>query len=195
MNDLKQLFFGLTLLFLQATVGFSQSQPNQRICLGYDSYLNPNMSLKSGTLQYVLFPEDRWSLHYSLGFGATNNDKFYAHYPMGAFWGIYLLAFSDGGADELLTTLAVISFIIPEGVSYNININEKMKVSPYVNFNSMEFYYDKQDNEKIKPSFGLGSRVSYAFNPNFGVSFGLGAKIIAAEGWGIQTGVSLYYQY
>lgn len=197
MNRLKFLIFGLVLLVSQATCLSQNNQYNikHRIGLGYDSYMNADMSLRSGSIQYVLNPEDRWSWYYSIGFGSTNNRKFYGHFPLGAFLGVYFLANSDGGSNELLTTLAVLSFIAPEGVSYNIKLNEKMKVSPFINFNSIEFYTNDKDEERIMPSFGVGTRVSYSFNPNFGVSFGLGAKIISAEGWGIQTGVCLYYQY
>lgn len=174
---------------------FGQKSNNQQINLGFDSYLNPSLSLKSMNLQLVLFAEERWSIHYSLGFGVTNKQKFYAHYPMGAFWGIYLLANSNGGDNELITSLAVLSFLIPEGVSYNIKINNKLKASPYLNFNSMEYYTNQFGEEKIKPSLGIGSRISYSILPHLGCSFWLGGKILAAEGWGIQSGASIFYQY
>ncbi len=186
------------LVILHIRPCLSQNNPyniKHRIGLGYDSYMNVDMSLWSGSIQYVLNPEDRWSWHYSVGFGATDNRKFYGHFPLGAFIGIYFLANSDGGANELLTTLAILSFIAPEGVSYNIKLNEKTKVSPYINFNSIEFYNNEKDEERIIPSFGVGTQVSYLVNPNFGISFGLGTKIVAAEGWGIQTGICVYYQY
>lgn len=194
-NHFLFLLFGVLLIVMQPHSCFSQRNKTQRIYLGYDSWVSPNKSLKSGNLQLTLFPEDKWSLNYSIGFGVSNNDNFYAHYPMGAFWGIYLLANSSGGSSDLLATLAVISFLIPEGVSYNIKVNDKLNVSPYLNFNSMEFYYNDLNEEKIKPSLGLGARISYSMNKHFGCSFGLGGKIISAEGWGIQSGVSLYYQY
>ncbi len=196
-NLLKLTFLVLGLWMLHFTCLGQSPQYNfkHRFGFGYDSYVNADLSLKSGYVHYVLNPEDRWSWHYSVSFGTTQNGKFYGHFPLGAFIGIYFLANSDGGSNELLTTLAVLSFIAPEGVSYNIPLNDKMKVSPYLNFNSIEFYHNDKDEERVMPSFGFGTRVSYLIHPNFGVSFGLGTKIIAAEGWGIQTGVGLFYQY
>ncbi len=185
----------IVLLFISKT-GFGQEKRSEsQLNLGFDSFLQSELNFKSINAQLVIFPESKFSLLYSLGFGVTDHQKFYAHFPLGGFWGFYLMTLTDGMNLDFLTTLAVISLFIPEGVCYNIDVNEKMKVSPYINFNSNEMYFSQLDKLMLKPSLSLGSKFSYKLSSRFGTTFSIGGKILSANGFGIHSNVSMFYQF
>ncbi len=183
----------LCLLFLFQMKG-QVLNPKQQINFGLDGCFLQEVTLKSVNLQWTMFPEEKFSFHYSIGFGTANN-SFYAHYPLTGFWGAVLLARTNSSDADFVTSVAVLSLIIPESISYNIKIDEKMKISPYILFNSHEFYFDDNQEEKLKASIGFGTRVSYKITPYFGFTFSTGAKFLYAEGFGIHTTGSIFYQY
>ncbi len=189
----KLLFTILWFVLLINSHGIAQDKySKQQINFGIDGCFLQEVTLKSVNLQLTLFPEEKFSFHYSIGFGTANN-MFYAHYPLTGFWGAYLLGSLNSSDADFVTTIAVLSLIIPESVSYNIKIDDKMKISPYVSFNSHEFYYDDKQEAKLKASIGFGSRVSYKITSRFGFTFSTGVKFLYAEGMGLHTTGSIFY--
>lgn len=193
MKAKRQFLLAIFVLGLNTSFIKAQNLTNQ-INIGYDVCMFQDFNFKSINLQYTLFPEKDFSLHYSLGFGTSNN-MFYAHYPLTSFWGVYLLGSIDNVDSDALTAIAILSVAIPESISYNIELNNKMTISPYVLFNSHEFYYNENKEEELRPSVGFGSRFSYKFTSNIGFTFTTGAKLLFDEGPGIHTSGSIYFRY
>lgn len=183
------LFGSINALYCQGT------QNKDVFHFGIESQSNLDYGSKSFFTQIVLFPERKFSLNYSVGIGTTSENKLFMHFPLGAFFGGYLLVYSNGDNNDFFTALFILSIVVPESVSYNININEKLKVSPYVSFNSTDFYLRSDGEEKLKPTFGVGGKVTYSINKTLGCSFFAGSKLASASGWGVNAGASVAFRY
>lgn len=157
--------------------------------------INKEVNARTATAQLIMFPENKFSLLYSVGIGVTQENKFFAHFPLGCFFAGYLFGYSDGENNDLLTSLAILSVVIPEGICYNLNIGNQLRVSPYINFNSVEYYRVVGGDEKIKPSCELGSKISYFSKNNIGCSFFLGSKLLSASGLSVHAGASVFFCY
>ena len=80
-------------------------------------------------------------LNYSLRFGRTVDSEFLFQCPISAVTSIFAIAFL-ADCDSDLPGLGLLLCLIPEGLTYNIWLNEDVAIAPYVNPLLIEFSTD-----------------------------------------------------
>ena len=168
-STLKKVFLAILLVSLFKP---SFSQDTKRYVFytsvksGYLSINNYSPRFTHG-LQLDLNTKENINVHWSF-FGR----KDYLHLNAGPAVGIWTIKNNDVKEDSTSSlknfgqnALAFIVFsLIPEGISYDFNIGEKMQLSPIVNPLGLEFIYkEDEDDTKMYVTLGLGSLLNYYF--------------------------------
>ena len=125
----KVVLIILTLCFISSSYG-------QDVYVGYKAaYLNMNnfSERRVGGVQLdIVFPDNHLGIHYEFLWG-----KRYFHMPAapigGAFLGIAIAGLSDSSKGMITgVLLGLLLAAIPEGVSYNAEINDRFEFAPYL---------------------------------------------------------------
>lgn len=126
----------LVIFLFTATYVFSQKAEFGIV----GSYGQDKLSNKTylGGLNLEVYVTDGLSLNYSLKAGASDLNGFTMQSTMGMLGGSTLFLMGLMGDDDFYT-LAIIAFIIPEGITYNFKPDDKTAISPYINLLSMEY--------------------------------------------------------
>jgi hypothetical protein len=124
-------------LVLSLLIAISMSSFGQDVYFGYKlGYLNMNSFSErrvQGLQLDIVYPDNHLGIHYEILWG-----KRYFHMPAGPVGGYYLGKFlveavdsnSKGRGLGLLVALA--SIALPEGISYNVKVNERFEFAPYL---------------------------------------------------------------
>lgn len=89
------------------------------------------------------FVADRISLEYSLSYIISNDGPNYGRLYGGSVLAGYGVGLASRSIDtEGLWTLAILSLLVPEGVSYHLPINHQVTLSPYTNLLSVDIASD-----------------------------------------------------
>ncbi|MDA3882840.1 MAG: hypothetical protein PF481_06125 [Bacteroidales bacterium] len=112
-------------------------------------------------------------LNYSLRMGSSEENGFTLQAPMGILGGGILFVGSFDEEEDGWAGLAILTTIIPEGITYNIHLDYNSTFSPYINILSMEFtqYY-------IQPYYEIGFSFKEYFAENIYASFDIRCKSI-----------------
>lgn len=188
---MKKLLLILGIVF---AFSYSNAQEDERLTISGVSILNPKFTSYSINPTIDIAISDRFNLRYSLGFGILDNNKFYMHMPGLAPVGILALIY--GGDDEFFRYIGVILILLPEGISYDIPLNDKWELSPFININSAETYaYGVNNYFRYKFSADGGIAARYYFNKKLYSQFYTSAKIIETRGWGVSAGVGIGFAW
>lgn len=102
----------------------------------------------SGGVQLDAMITDKWSIHYNI-LGC----KRYFHMPLAPFGGVFVgLAIGSStdstGSRKIVPGILIglLTAIIPEGIAYNILVNDNLVLSPYVS--PLEFEYITNNSQK-----------------------------------------------
>lgn len=89
------------------------------------------------------FVTDRISLEYSLSYIVSNDGPNYGRLYGGSVLAGYGVGLASRSIDtEGLWTLAILSLLVPEGVSYHMPINHQVTLSPYANLLTVDIASD-----------------------------------------------------
>ena len=91
-------------------------------------------------------------LNYSLRFGRNENNNFVFQCPISAFTAILAAAWLAQDSD--LGALGLVLCLIPEGLTYNVWLNDDFAIAPYVNPLLIEFSEDR-----ISPVVEAGAKM------------------------------------
>ena len=186
---MKNFFLILLLLVLFKP---SYSQEEVRLSFSGNSILSPNFSAYSINPGIDIRVKDWLNVHYSLGFGIRGNKKFYMHMPATAPLGMLAFIAGLGNGGEFWTIAGIILLVIPEGVSFDITLNDKWELSPFININSAETFTSGSTNEfnyHLSADAGLGTR--FYFSDKLFAHAYSSMKIIESKGLGVSGGLGL----
>lgn len=126
------------------------------------------------------FFRDRWSLLYSMGYtngssptmsDINGNSEFRA--PLGATIGVSAFSLACcsatcGGGSDLFSFFAL-ACMIPDGIAYHIPLNDRLSISPYVNFSGLSFQWNNReaDSQALVYSPMTGCRVILPITKEF----------------------------
>lgn len=187
------------LLFLIFSMSVMKSQDlktyESLVDVGGDHIISDDLTATSLAVQLTFLPEKRFSFHYGIGIGVTQRNKFYAHIPAFTYWGASFLGEVSDEDGSWLGGFGILLMLIPEAVSVNFNLSDKVKLSPFIKLNSMEIYKHADGNYRQKPSLSSGVKLSYRIANRYGGFVYTAANLVASNGWGFQagTGVRFYF--
>lgn len=182
---MKKLIF--IFVFTLATI-FAQSQ-SAKFSINGNTILNPNFLSYSINPFYEVYLDKHWNIHYSLGLGVCDNNKFYIHLSCLAPLGILFLSDLDDSSD-FIQYLGIILVLLPEGVSYDIPLNKKWVIAPFININSAECFMSSLKGDfNYLLSADAGITIRYYFSDKFYGQIYSSAKIISSKSWGINSGL------
>lgn len=166
----------------------AQSQTT-RFSLNGNSILNSRFSAFSVNPSIDIGVSEHFNIHYSLGFGVRGNSKFYMHLPASAPLGMLAFIAGIGDYSNFLSYLGIILIILPEGVSYDIPLNDNWELTPFININSAECFTSGVNNDfnyLLSADGGVAAR--YYFSDKFFGQVYSSAKIIESKAWGVSGG-------
>jgi len=186
---MKKILLTLGIVF---AFTFSKGQEEVRLTFSGVSILNPTFTSYSLNPSIDIGVGEHLNIHYSLGFGVRGNNKFYMHMPGLAPVGMLAFLAGLGNGGEFWRFVGIVLFILPEGISYDIPLNDKWEMSPFININSAETYaYGVNNNFRYKFSADGGIATRYYFNDKIFGQFYTSAKIIESKGWGASAGLGI----
>ncbi|MBO4778438.1 MAG: hypothetical protein J5588_08100 [Bacteroidales bacterium] len=144
-------FLFIFIVFLPI-VGFSQSMFELS---GYGKYsrdIRSNVAYNAGAMFEWQPKSGVVGLNYSLRFGRNENNNFVFQCPISAFTAILAAAWLSEDSD--LGVIGLFLCLIPEGVTYNVWLNDDVAIAPYINPLMIEF---SQDN--ISPVIEAGAKM------------------------------------
>jgi hypothetical protein len=170
-------------------VGLVAKSQDVRFSVNGNSILNKTFSAYSINPSLDVGVGEHFNLHYSLGFGVRGNKKFYMHLPGLAPVG--MIAFVAGLDDytNFMTYLGILLILLPEGVSYDIPLNDNWELTPFININSAECFTSGVNNDfnyHLSADGGVAAR--YYFSDKFFGQVYSSAKIIESKAWGVSGG-------
>jgi hypothetical protein len=115
----------------------------------YRTSLSNNVGQNHGGFNIEYMATNTLGLNYSFYLGDE-----YIHIPGGFLLGIVILAYVIQDAEALLY-----SFLIPEGITININLAEKFYLSPYLNPLGVEYHWNENVDEEVMLVGALGIKV------------------------------------
>ncbi len=101
-----------------------------------------------------------FGLNYSLRFGSDEDGNFMFQCPAGIITGLLAAAFLDDTGAEWLGM--ILCFTIPEGLSYNVWLEDDLRIAPFVNPLLLEFTDDH-----IRPVLEIGAKMKVPFGAKF----------------------------
>jgi hypothetical protein len=115
----------------------------------YRTSLINNIGQNHGGFNMEYMVSDKIGLNYSFYLGDE-----YIHIPGGFLLGIFILAYVAQDVDALLY-----SFLIPEGITLNINLIDKIYLSPYLNPLGVEYHWNEKIDEETKLVGAIGFKI------------------------------------
>ena len=153
-----------------------------------------------GGIEFDLLAWEKVGIHYSLLFGDN-----YFHMPIAPIGGFLLGAIIAGSEDEdgenrlgVGLVVGLLTAIIPEGISFNIKVNDQIAFAPYIS--PLQFEYIRNDSKTKDDSFAggaIGLRFHhYYYNSQFRISPYMEYKIHYNKYThpGISAGLNLSYK-
>ena len=149
---------------------FSQIEKGTSYVAIKGGYLNINDYAPRGYggLELDLLVGEKVGIHYSLLFGEK-----YFHMPLAPFGGVFVgLAIANKTKDDSTSTskiglgalIGILTAIIPEGISYNIKLNETSGLAPYIS--PLQFEYIKSVGQDSYAGGAIGLRYHQYFSDN-----------------------------
>jgi hypothetical protein len=164
---------------------YSQREGNYRIAaLSEISFFN-NRTLTSYGVSVEYFLHKNFSLNYQYSIGTNQQHNFYMHYST-TVAGIVELLRTDsyyivsGSDEEGLMYLILITFVIPEGISYHTYPRKWLEIAPF--FNPLSADFNLLDNRRSTLTMSLGVKVHFKPINNFSISPHFGLKQIYKNG-------------
>ncbi len=181
------LFFALIVIAFSA-----HSQRETRLSFYAQSIQVDNFKAYSISPTIDIPVSDNFNLRYSIGFGMQSSRKFYMHTPLTAPVGSILFVAGLGGNTTFLSTLGLFIIFIPEGVSYDIRLNDDLEISPFIDINSCEFFLRDVDNKLdflLSGDVGLTSQLY--LTDHFYASAHASLTMLETKGLGFSGGIGL----
>ncbi|MFO7867693.1 MAG: hypothetical protein R6U95_00160 [Bacteroidales bacterium] len=166
-------FFLVLFITLSALTLCSQNPTSE---LGITGYRGIDQEFQHTTLFGISFKPyitENIQLNYSLRMGGSEENGFTLQAPLGILGGGFLFIGSLDEDNNNWGALAILSVIIPEGVSYNILIDYNSRFSPYINLLSMEF-----TKNYIQPFYEIGFTFKEYVGEKMYAELNIGAKTI-----------------
>ncbi|MPM29190.1 hypothetical protein SDC9_75730 [bioreactor metagenome] len=136
--------------------------------------------------------EEHWNVRYEFGFGRTNEGYTYYHFPATIHSGIKQIEAWISGDSDLGFLGGFIMLFLPEGVSYSLEMNEKLELRPFLDVNSREYFgVSPTDSLENKLSGDLGLSCQWALNPHLYVSAYASMTLLEGEGLGASGGIGI----
>ena len=180
----KLLLLSLYIFFFNITVR-SQIEGNCRVAaISEVSFFNSG-TLSSYGLSVEYFVHKNFSLNYQYTFGRNQNNNNYIHFP-GAVAGFVEMFRTDsyyvtsGANDEGWAYLLLLTFVIPEGVSFHTYPRQWLEIAPFVNPLSTD--YNILNNNRSSITLSLGMKIHIKPSESFSISPHFGLKHIYTNG-------------
>lgn len=128
----------------------------------------------------------KWmDLHYSLGMGVKGNGKFCMRMPYTIPVGLIAVSYGYGA----------LLLLLPQGLSFNVPVNEKIDLCPFINFNTAELYFNEYSNDKYLYVGDLGLKLRYKLGKMGFAQASTAMKIEGTGDFGIlgEVGVGLSF--
>jgi hypothetical protein len=176
----KGILLGIFFSFF-FSFAYSQREGRYRIAaISEISFFN-SKTLTSYGISAEYFIHKNFSLNYQYSFGTNQQHNSYMHYTASVA-GIVELFRSDsyyvvsGSDEEGLMYLILITFVIPEGISYHTYPRKWLEIAPF--FNPLSADFNILDNKRSTITMSLGVKVHFKPLSNFSVSPHFGLKHI-----------------
>lgn len=152
---LKKVFLILSLLSTFLT------KAQESVSVGLVGEYAENFSIRnySGGFQVEVPVGDKFVLNYKGLIGGSTNRTLYVHAPVGAAFGTILLRYLGGNDAKLITSLGVLLYAIPEGVTFYPNPDAKIRAGIYVAPLGCDYWYKKNNYEYFRFSGELGGKI------------------------------------
>ncbi len=151
----KKLF----LLFSLATAVLSNAQ--ESVSIGLIGEYSENFSIRnySGGFQVGVPVGDNFTLDYKGLIGGSTNRTLYVHAPVGAAFGTILLRYLGGNDTKLITSLGILLYAIPEGITFYPIPDAKIRAGVYIAPLGCDYWYKRNQYEYFRFSGELGGKV------------------------------------
>ena|SRR5690554_5058507 len=166
-------FFLILIITLSADILYSQNPSSE---LGITGYRGIDQEFQHTTLFGISFKPyitENIQLNYRLRMGNSEKNGFTLNAPLGILGGSILFIGSLDENTDNWGALAVLTTIIPEGITYNIYLDHNSRFSPYINLLSMEF-----NRNYIRTFYEIGFSFKEYFGEKMYASFDIRGKSI-----------------
>lgn len=185
---------GLLLLMLISLDTFSQDE-SSRLSLYVNTLQSPGFSAYAFSPLLEVGVSETVNLRYSLGFGVNQNNKLYLHSPLTLPLGTILFFSGLGDNTNIISTLGIILIVIPEGVSFDIPVTDKLEISPFIDVNAGEFFLKTNNEFDFSLSGDAGASVQYSITDHFyGCSY-ISAGYMQSHGISINGGFGVGFRF
>lgn len=152
------------LFFLFALVSnFLFAQESTSISVIGEYSENFRWSNYSGGIAVEVPVEDYLAINYKFTIGGSSDKAFYIHAPAGAAVGsVILSAFGNNGNSRFITALGAVLFVIPEGVTFYPNPDNKARIGIYLSPLGMDYWKKRNNYEYFRFSGETGGKLRYA---------------------------------
>ena len=145
-----------------------------------NSYRGNEMPMSGVSGEFFISPS--FSLNYKYGLGLNNSGDYTMHFNPSIFGLLYVNS----------VELFILSFVIPEGVSYHVYPRRSIELAPYINPLGSEFNFYESPNVVLSCSFGINIHLKPT--ENLSISPNLGGMVFYRNGELMPSmGVSLNY--
>ncbi|MFW5851636.1 MAG: hypothetical protein ACOCWB_05385 [Bacteroidota bacterium] len=166
--------FFLSLIISITSITLYAQQPSSE--LGITGFRGVDRDFQHTTLFGISFKPyitENIQLNYSLCMGSSEKNGFTLNAPLGILGGGILFVGSLDEDNDNWGALAVLTTIIPEGITYNIYLDHNSTFSPYINLFSMEF-----NRNYIRGFYEIGFSFKEYFGEKMYASFDIRGKSI-----------------
>lgn len=155
---MRDLFF---LFALISNFLFAQESTSISVIGEYSE--NFRWSNYSGGIAVEVPVEDYLAVNYKFTIGGSSDKAFYIHAPAGAAVGsVILSAFGNNGNSRFITALGAVLFVIPEGVTFYPNPDNKARIGIYLSPLGMDYWKKRNNYEYFRFSGETGGKLRYA---------------------------------
>ncbi len=176
--SLKKEVFAVFFIFIFSFFAISQEVKNIRVSAMSEISVFNNGNLTSFGFSAEFFIHRNFSLNYQYTLGINQFNNTYIHYPGGVaglvemFRSDSYYLYSSSGNDGWGYIL-ILSFIIPEGVSFHTYPRNWLELAPYINPFSTDFNILDNRRSTITLSLGLKAYLKPTYNISISPHFGL----------------------
>ncbi|MFZ4401568.1 MAG: hypothetical protein ACOYO1_16165 [Bacteroidales bacterium] len=182
---LRKLSILILCLFAFQITSYSQIRGDIRAAaMSEVSFFNSG-TLTSYGISAEYFIHKNFSLNYQYSFGFNQNKNTYIHFP-GALAGFIEMIRSDsyfltsGADDEGWTYLLLLTFVLPEGISFHTYPRNWIELAPFINPLSTD--YNLLGNYRSTITLSIGMKLHIKPVETFSISPHAGLKYIYGNG-------------
>ncbi|HPS84049.1 MAG TPA: hypothetical protein PLA88_07020 [Bacteroidales bacterium] len=186
---MRNLFF---LLICLALMSNAQGPIKKNITFSANFFRVASLPAQSLNMKLEFEADEHWTVRYEFGYGWQNNGLPYYHLPATISAGVKEIQKCISGDSKLGFLSGFIMILLPEGISYNIRMKDKIEMTPFIDINSREYFAMNQtDTLRNRLSGDLGILCRYSLNPHLYVSAYGSMTFLESEGLGASGGIGI----